>query len=72
MVEMSPSEVFTVLKPWRQDQGPVPLRVPRDRSGTFHPAGGKKRQRRLESFDENVLTLYKHGMTTSQIQGPLE
>ena len=54
------------------EQGPVDLAVPRDRAGTFEPTVVKKRQRRLEGFDGNVLALYAQGLTTRDIQGPLE
>ncbi|MCA9466135.1 MAG: IS256 family transposase [Nitrospira sp.] len=54
------------------DQGPVELNVPRDRAGTFEPVVVKKRQRRLEGFDDKVLALYAHGMTTREIQNHLE
>ena len=62
----------TSAKTVETDQGPVELAVPRDRLGTFDPTVGKKRQRRLEGFDDKVLTLYAHGLTTREIQRPLE
>lgn len=54
------------------DQGPVELTVPRDRAGTFEPTVVKKRQRRLEGFDDKVLALYAHGLTIREIQRHLE
>lgn len=54
------------------EQGPIDLAVPRDRAGTFEPTVVKKRQRRLEGFDDKVLALYAHGLTTREIQGHLE
>lgn len=54
------------------EQGPVDLAVPRDRAGTFEPTVVKKRQRRLDGFDDKVLALYAHGMTTREIQNHLE
>ncbi len=54
------------------EQGPLELQVPRDRSGTFEPTVVKKRQRRLEGFDDKGLALYAHGMTTREIQSHLE
>jgi putative transposase len=48
--------------------GPVEIRVPRDREGTFDPKLIKKHQRRLEGFDEKVIALYARGMTTRDIQ----
>lgn len=54
------------------EQGPVDLAVPRDRAGTCEPTVVKKRQRRLEGFDNKVLALYAHGLTTREIQSHLE
>jgi len=54
------------------DTGPVEIEVPRDRSGTFDPQLVRKRQRRLEGFDDKVLSLYARGMTTREIQGHLK
>jgi transposase-like protein len=47
--------------------GPVEVAVPRDREGTFEPVIVKKRQRRLGSVDEIVLSLYAKGLTTGEI-----
>src|SRR6476620_6150627 len=60
-----PEGVFTRLT------GPVQVRVPRDREGTFEPQLVKKRQTRLEGFDEKVLALYGRGMSTRDIQAHL-
>jgi len=46
--------------------------VPRDRNGSFEPKLVKKRQRRLEGFDDKVLALYARGLSTRDIQGQLE
>lgn len=59
----------TSAKTIETGQGPVELAVPRDRAGTFEPTDVKKRQRRLEGFNDKVLALYAHGMTTREIQG---
>jgi len=53
------------------ETGPVQVRVPRDREGTFEPKLVKKHQTRLEGFDEKVLALYGRGMTTRDIQSHL-
>lgn len=53
------------------ESGPVQVRVPRDRQGTFEPKLVKKHQTRLEGFDEKVLALYGRGMTTRDIQSHL-
>ena len=42
-------------------------RVPRDRAGSFEPVIVAKRQRRLSSMDEIVLSLYARGLTTGDI-----
>ena len=52
--------------------GPLDLVVPRDRHGSFDPQLVKKRQRRLEGFDDKVLSLYARGLSTREIQGHLE
>jgi putative transposase len=54
------------------DTGPVDLVVPRDRNGSFAPQLVPKRQRRLEGFDDKVLSLYARGLSTRDIQGHLE
>jgi len=54
------------------DSGSVEIDVPRDRAGTFDPQLVRKRQRRLEGFDDKVLSLYARGMTTREIQGHLK
>lgn len=47
--------------------GEVEIAVPRDREGSFEPQIVKKRQRRLSSVDEVVLSLYAKGLTTGEI-----
>ena len=54
------------------DTGSVEISVPRDRASTFDPKLVRKRQRRLEGFDDKVLSLYARGMTTREIQGHLK
>jgi putative transposase len=54
------------------ESGSVEIEVPRDRTGIFEPQLVRKRQRRLEGFDNKVLSLYARGMTTRQIQGHLK
>ena len=51
--------------------GPVRLRVPRDRDGTFEPLVVPKHSRRVDGFDEAVLSLYAKGLTTGEIQAHL-
>ena len=60
----SPKTVLT-------DTGAMPLAVPRDRAGTFAPQLIPKHQRRLEGFDQKVLSLYARGLTVREMQGHL-
>lgn len=53
------------------DQGPVRVRSPRDRAGTFEPKIVGKRQTRWVGFDEKVIALYAGGLTVREIQGHL-
>lgn len=53
------------------DVGPVELDVPRDRAGTFTPQVVPKHQRRVEGFDEAILSLYAKGLTAGEIQAHL-
>jgi putative transposase len=48
------------------------IEVPRDRDGSFEPQVIKKRQRRLDGFDDKVLALYARGLSTREIQAHLE
>lgn len=52
--------------------GKLPITVPRDRAGTFEPQLVRKHQRRLEGFDDKVISLYARGMTVREIQGHLQ
>ena len=52
------------------DTGPVDLVVPRDRNGSFAPQLVPKRQRRLEGFDDKVLSLYARGLSTRDRRQP--
>jgi transposase-like protein len=62
----------TSPKTVQTDTGPLYLEVPRDRQGRFLPRLVPKRQRRLEGFDDKVLSLYARGLSTRDIQGHLE
>jgi len=59
-------------KTLKGDNGQLDIKVPRDRNGSFEPKLVKKRQSRMPSFDEKILSLYARGMTTREIQGHLE
>src|SRR5256886_4451662 len=53
------------------DQGPIRIRSPRDRKGTFEPQIVRKRQTRWVGFDEKVISLYARRLPGRQIQGHL-
>jgi putative transposase len=48
--------------------GPVEVKTPRDRKGTFEPKLVGKRQTRLAGLDERILGLYAGGMTVRDIE----
>jgi transposase-like protein len=51
--------------------GPLQIDVPRDRAGTFEPIAVAKRQRRLGSIEDIVLSLSARGMTHGDISAHL-
>jgi len=51
--------------------GPVGVRTPRDRDGSFEPQLVKKRQTRLAGLDDRVLDLYAGGMSVRDIAAHL-
>src|SRR3954466_3410811 len=53
------------------DLGPVRIKAPRDRDGSFEPRLVAKRQTRLAGLDEKILGLYAGGMTTRDISAHL-
>jgi len=53
------------------DAGAVPVRVPRDRNGEFEPRLVPKHARRLEGFNDIVLSLVSRGMTTRDVRSHL-
>lgn len=52
--------------------GSVEIEVPRDRNSSFEPSLIAKRQRRLDGFDDKVLSLYAKGMSLSDIKLQLQ
>ena len=50
--------------------GPVELRVPRDRTGTFEPVTVLNHQRRLDGLSGNVISLYAKRLTTAGVSAP--
>jgi putative transposase len=55
----------------KSELGPVHVRTPRDRKGTFEPRLVGKRQTRLAGLDEKILALYAGGMTVRDISAHL-
>jgi transposase-like protein len=63
----------TIDKTVQTGVGPVPLAVPRDRSGTFEPLLVPKRAGRVAGgLDDMVISLYAHGMSVRDILHHLE
>jgi putative transposase len=58
-------------KTLQTELGPVEVRTPRDRKGTFEPQLVGKRQTRLAGLDEKILGLYAGGMTVRDIEAHL-
>jgi putative transposase len=52
--------------------GSLPIKVPRDRNGTFEPQIIGKHQTRFTGFDDNIISLYARGLSTREIQQHLE
>ena len=52
--------------------GELPLKVPRDRDGSFEPELVKKGQTRIDGIDDKIIGLYAHGLTVRDIQAHLE
>jgi putative transposase len=55
----------------KTELGPVRVKTPRDRQGTFEPQLVGKRQTRLAGLDEKILGLYAGGMTVRDIAAHL-
>jgi len=58
-------------KTLQTDLGPVEIKTPRDRDGSFDPRLVRKRQTRLGGLDDKVLGLYAGGMTVRDIAAHL-
>ena len=58
-------------KTLQTEHGPVKIRTPRDRDGSFEPRIVRKRQRRFEGFDDKILALYSRGMSVRDVQAHL-
>ena len=55
----------------KTDLGPVQIRTPRDRDGSFEPRLVAKRQTRLAGLDDKILGMYAGGMTVRDISAHL-
>ena len=53
------------------EHGPVSIKTPRDRNGSFEPQIVRKGQRRFEGFDDKILALYARGLSTRDIEAHL-
>ena len=56
-----------MAEPARSGAGPVGWEVPRARNGTFDPVTVPKGVRRLNDFDDMIMSLFAKGMTTRDI-----
>src|ERR1035437_5990764 len=54
------------------EHGKVAIDAPRDRDGSFQPKIVRKRQRRLQGFDDKILALYSRGLSTRDIEAHLQ
>jgi putative transposase len=61
----------STAKTVQTDLGPVEIKTPRDRAGTFDPKLVAKRQTRLAGLDEKILGLYAGGMSVRDIEAHL-
>ena len=52
--------------------GELDVDVPCDRESSFEPVILPKGQSRFTGFDDKIISMYAHGMTTREIQGQLE
>lgn len=61
----------STAKTVQTDLGPVSVRTPRDRAGSFEPQLVAKRQTRLAGLDDKILGLYAGGMSVRDIEAHL-
>lgn len=59
-------------KKLKTSMGEVPIRVPRDREGSFEPQIVKKHQRDVSSIEDKVLSMYARGMSQRDISATIE
>jgi putative transposase len=58
-------------KTLQTELGPVQVKTPRDRQGSFEPRMVGKRQTRLAGLDDKILALYAGGMSVRDIEAHL-
>jgi putative transposase len=61
----------TDRKTLQTGEGPVRIRTPRDRRGSFEPEIVRKGERRLAGLDEKIVALYARGMSVRDIRSQL-
>jgi putative transposase len=61
----------STAKTVQTELGPVDVKTPRDRNGSFEPQLVGKRQTRLAGLDDKILGLYAGGMTVRDIEAHL-
>ena len=61
----------STAKTLQTELGPVGVKTPRDRKGSFEPKLVAKRQTRLAGLDERILGLYAGGMSVRDIEAHL-
>ena len=59
-------------KTLKGEHGEIPIRVPRDRQGSFEPQLVKKHQTRMPGFDDKIIAMYARGLSVRDIQAQLE
>jgi putative transposase len=58
-------------KTLKSDAGEVTISIPRDREGSYDPLLVKRGQTSLTGFNEKILWLYAHGLSTRDIQAQI-
>ncbi len=54
------------------DNDSLEIEIPRDRMGEFEPQFVKKHQRRINKFNDMIISLYSRGLSTEEICGYLK
>ena len=56
----------------KSEDGELDIAVPRDRNASFDPKIVRKGQRRIDGFDDKVISMYARGMSVREIRGHLK